>query len=502
MRRHGAIGQPLLLATALAVGAGVVWAMAVGWGMMVGGQLLRGEREYESLVLQVDGTPLIQTRSGDYYYVETYRTLDGKPVAAEEVRFGLYAAALDAAPPARRDLGRMEWRYRILGYTDLREPPIIWYLIHSGQREGSGYFAGYDSESKQPVGYIGRGGSRPDTPPHEDRFPVDSRRLGHRNNFGAVSSYDYPDGREPYRYSSGGRPAKGQIPPSTVFLISGERLLEVDLQERAVREVMTAPELVSVNLTRRALPEIPPNDDDESTSRPVLSQNLAVRLKDRILVRDTLSGQRRRYQIPSELGRRHFSFVELADGTAIAWLTGPRGGPLRRNELCWFDPSGQILRREEVLLKSRGSYLGPKTQALLQALELPAPVAMTLAATVFEPRRYLSRGKASTYGEALAEVASDFWPALVVTYLLGVGLAWVCRRRQQQYAARWTALWIVFVFVFGAAGIFGYLLHRSWAARPACPKCGRPSPRDREACFACGADFPEPAPKGIEVFAG
>ncbi len=195
-------------------------------------------------------------------------------------------------------------------------------------------------------------------------------------------------------------------------------------------------------------------------------------------------------------------FVELADGTAIAWLYGPWGGPVRRNELCWFDPSGQILRREEVLLRSSGLYLGPKTKALLTALEMPAPVATTLEAIVFEPRKYLNRGKASTYGEALAQVLSDYWPALVVTYPLGIGLAWVCRRRQGQYAARWTALWIVFVFVFGVPGIFGYLLHRSWAARLACPKCGQPSPRDREACFACGADFPEPAPKGIEVFAG
>ena len=64
MRRHGAIGQPLLLATALAVGAGVVWAMVVGWGINIGEQLLPREREYESLVLQVDGTPLIHTRSG------------------------------------------------------------------------------------------------------------------------------------------------------------------------------------------------------------------------------------------------------------------------------------------------------------------------------------------------------------------------------------------------------------------------------------------------------
>lgn len=54
---------------------------------------------------------------------------------------------------------------------------------------------------------------------------------------------------------------------------------------------------------------------------------------------------------------------------------------------------------------------------------------------------------------------------------------------------------------FGPAVLLGYPAHRGWAARLDCPACGRPTPRDRDACIECGASFPQPAPKGIEVFA-
>jgi hypothetical protein len=59
----------------------------------------------------------------------------------------------------------------------------------------------------------------------------------------------------------------------------------------------------------------------------------------------------------------------------------------------------------------------------------------------------------------------------------------------------------VFVLLFGVPAYLGYLAHRQWPGRRACPNCGRLAPRDRPACFACGRNFPSPAMKGIEVFA-
>lgn len=59
----------------------------------------------------------------------------------------------------------------------------------------------------------------------------------------------------------------------------------------------------------------------------------------------------------------------------------------------------------------------------------------------------------------------------------------------------------IFVLLFGPPGFLGYLFSRHWPARQACPACGASVPRDRPSCFACGSDFPEPAGKGIEVFA-
>jgi predicted amidophosphoribosyltransferase len=57
------------------------------------------------------------------------------------------------------------------------------------------------------------------------------------------------------------------------------------------------------------------------------------------------------------------------------------------------------------------------------------------------------------------------------------------------------------VLVFGLPGYLGYRLHRRWPVRSPCPACGQNVPRDRDACAGCRAEFPPPAPKGIEVFA-
>jgi hypothetical protein len=501
MPKRQPIVQPVLLAVALALGAGAVWAVAVGWGMMVGEQLLQGERVYQSLQFQLDGTPLVHTRTGGYYSVETYHTLDGKEVPAEEVRGGVYPAMLHAPPRAGTGLARMGWLGRILGYTDRREPPTLWYLVHSGQADGWGYFVGYDSETKMRVGYLGLGGFRTNPPPAQDRFPVDARRLGHRGNFGALTVYHGWSVREPYWYSGSRAPRPGEIPESTLHLISGDRLLEVDLQERTVREVMQSPGLVSVAIASRAISDYEP-DDEEAWKR--VTRNLAIRTEDgRVLITDTLSGEHRSFQVPQELRRAGFGLLELADGTAIATVYGPSEAGVRTVSAYWLDRSGEIQRRESLELRSRGGvYLAPKTRALLRALRFPAPVATSLIATVFDPRDLLDRDRASGYGEALSGSLAAWWPALALTCLLAAGLAWWCHRRQGQFAAPWTPVWLVFVFLLGAPGLLGYLLHRIWSVRLSCPACGQEVPRDRESCSSCGADFPEPEPKGIEVFAG
>jgi len=498
MPKRSAIVQPVLLAVSLAVGAGAVWVVVVGWCQIISHQFIPRPDVYDSVEYQWDGTPQIRTREGEHYYTETYRTLDGESIPSEEGRRRFPAPRLQGPPSGPMRVSRLDWRVRMLGYTDLREPPTLWYFVHTGRQQGRGYFVGYDSDTKSCVGYIDRNGFRPDPPPAEECFPVDGRRLGYRNEYGAVTHHEYLGGREPYWYSSPGRPRPGHLGESTVHLISGDRLVRVDLEERTVRDVLASPGLASVKVGVRALPEVPRKDPE---SFPAISESVLVRMEDRVVILDVLTGERREYPIPGPLRSRGFDFLELADGTALATTFDPVAHWHYGASLHWFDSSGAMVRQETLRLRTAERHQTPTTKAWLLALSLPAPIATVVEAGVFEPRRLMRGGEADSYRDALAKTWSYAWFSLTMTCLMAIGFSCVCLRQQRQHGAGWTGVWMAFVFLFGVPGFVGYLFHRTWAVRPACPACGEPVPRDRPSCIACGSDFPEPARKGIEVLA-
>jgi hypothetical protein len=74
-------------------------------------------------------------------------------------------------------------------------------------------------------------------------------------------------------------------------------------------------------------------------------------------------------------------------------------------------------------------------------------------------------------------------------------------RRHKLKAGRGALAWAIFIFIWGLPGIVGYLMHRNWPTTEVCQKCGKTSPRDRDACLHCTTAFPAPAMKGIEIFA-
>jgi hypothetical protein len=93
------------------------------------------------------------------------------------------------------------------------------------------------------------------------------------------------------------------------------------------------------------------------------------------------------------------------------------------------------------------------------------------------------------------------WPCLAALLAIGAVCAIAAWRRQKRFGLPHAAGWAVFAFLLGIPGWIAYRLHRAWPVVDECPACQQPSPRDREACTECGADFPPPALKGIEVFA-
>src|SRR5262249_5920964 len=116
-----------------------------------------------------------------------------------------------------------------------REPTEVWYFVHDGKDEGSGYFVGYERTSNRLIGYIGLSGFRAQPIPPGEQIPVRGEVI---TNFAYWSS-------APVSIHSGGvlgvRPDRSDVPPRLVHVPSGSRLRLVDLADRTISTVFEAP---------------------------------------------------------------------------------------------------------------------------------------------------------------------------------------------------------------------------------------------------------------------
>src|SRR5262249_40949288 len=131
----------------------------------------------------------------------------------------------------------------------------------------------------------------------------------------------------------------------------------------------------------------------------------------------------------------------------------------------------------------------------------PAPLIFAAILLLALPVASVINNQQPDFAAALSHWCSAGWPALILVLGLGAALAVYCLRRHRHMSNQHSLAWAIFAALFGVPGLIGYLAHRRWPAVERCQKCDQPSPRDRETCLECGADFPLPAMKGIEVFA-
>jgi hypothetical protein len=165
----------------------------------------------------------------------------------------------------------------------------------------------------------------------------------------------------------------------------------------------------------------------------------------------------------------------------------------------WIDKQGQVTRREEARLTQ---YAGNSITAMAWygTASAPLPLAGALATAII-PAVIVQSGHAETYAQGLAQTLVIVWPCLLALAAIGAVCATAAWRRHRRFGLPHAAGWAVFAFVFGVPGWIAYRLHRTWPVLEECPACRQSAPRDRTACTECGADFPPPALKGIEVFA-
>jgi hypothetical protein len=189
----------------------------------------------------------------------------------------------------------------------------------------------------------------------------------------------------------------------------------------------------------------------------------------------------------------------LPDGQLL--LTAQRDWSDGEEHLVWLTPSGEIAKQQAVRRKTRYTPPSLTWVGWQTAIAAPLPIANAGYSFGAAPIALIQEDTAATYTQGLAIVLQKTWTSILAVLTLSAVAAVLAYRRHRRFGLPNAAAWAVFAFIFGPAGWIAYRFHRTWPVLEDCPSCHQASPRDRDVCIDCGAAFPPPALKGIEVFA-
>ncbi len=480
--------RPMILGILLGVGFAIAWGMVNTWVLTIVQQTAT-RRGFEHLFFSKDGKAIIVSiEGGRFGYIQLYDlTRNLLDISDDDISRATIALL------ARSEATFFEepsWRNRVRSFADNHNPPIYWYFVSDGKKDGSAYLVGYNSWTKTRIGFLGTGGFREHSLPAEEHFSFPwhqeslSRRVicqqEHYNDYGYVK----------YPYHAYGNST--DLPSWYVYIHAADNIIyRADLEKRSVQIALERLPIWSMAL----FPELIPN------SRPLY--RLIVRTDDTVILFNGHNELLRKFPIPQELRDLDITlFFETTTGGIVAYTTSPYDllKPEMHYRLFHIDPKGQVTRTEEAVLESR--YVMEYMKTFL-ALVAPLPVVVDVVVAIVRPLDLLRRHQVDDYPQALAQAVGEFWPSLLLVHLLSAWLAWLCYQRQVRFATgkMERIIWPVFVFVCGLPGWIGYRYGRWWPRLERCPSCAGEVPRDRVECARCQADFPLPAPRGTEVFA-
>jgi hypothetical protein len=489
-----------LLALVLAIGFGGVWMTLAGW--LASTVLVTQSGVYQSLVYSAQGEPFIQTYDPRNYLNRSYRGLDGQPRQLDDHAWlpGTTAAGIPQPAWAAPADG---WQGRIVPLSDGTSPATFWYFMQDATEHGSAYLVGYDSVSRRQVGYLDATGFHADAPRQAFHAPNHSSTSALLSIASSQGIYGYADIREPTYYN---QPGNTVFPGWRVYVIDGDRLLEVDLRQRnkPPRELLKHEGLLSVQISGGYQPGATPVDQwqqNNPQATPQQSQALIVSSPREIIVYAPAEGEPQVYPRPAELVGKAVNVYRPVDGGLIMEYTNYTSDPETPPVSVYtYDAEGQLAETRQVSL-SRGTPTSSGVAAAGMTLAAPVPALAVFFIAVPLPLNRMYYDDSLSYGAALQKSVEEMgvYPAIAIA--LSIALAWACYRRQRRYGERVVVPWVVLILLLGLPGYVGYRWHRRWPLRRTCPTCNMPSPQNRSECLDCGADWPRPDAKGIEVYA-
>lgn len=471
--------RPMLLAAVVAFGITAAWFVASVWVFSIAEQSRITRGDYEQLYVRLDGVPVIVKLAANGMQQQVL-SLDREPTVGDMYQI-LHPTYVGPSRPEASLVSSSVWTNRLASTSDGGSPANYWYLVHDGRANGRAYGVGYNSATKLAVGYFSRTGFSERLPPREAWFQV-------KGDTGLA--YATPDRTyyEPYWFTQ----------PS-LYVLANNKLWQIDTRQRAVKPLADCPDAEAIGWawrTSESLPASPANSQQQATA--VAPKSLFVRTSDAALIVDPDTSEVNRYVLPQHLQSKTLAAFLLADDRLL--LAGYPRTAGKDQLVAWIDATGKTATEKHVAIDAPNRSTSEPTIAAVMAVAAPALIWQALMVMLLVLQK-LSMGDADSASEALGQAIVICWPAIALVLAISVAVAVAAYRRQRRFGLPGAIAWAIFTFVFGAAGWIAYRWHRAWPPLEECPACDQPAPRDRAACTECGAEFPPPELKGIEVFA-
>jgi hypothetical protein len=413
---------------------------------------------YESLVVRRDGVVQREQQNLGLGISGQRLNLDGTEAKLLPEHWDERAPSTQFVVGRRRERGDLaEVQLPILGQpglfrTAIQSQSTAWYLRLANPGSPLRFLEGYDTKSKQRVGFVSKRGVSNERPVPQDMWPSTTQDLygsvGHSEDGGYLIAA--PDGI--WKFDPTTRTVQLST-PGVALLWFGS----VTNNTPAPRGQPREPDLTLAT--------------DGANWFVLDKKTLALR----------------RLDISAEESGQSGAVYALSDNQLLFerynYINDSR-------DLVWLDAGGHVVERQQVRLAHNVHpfmALPPELFGLRDALIVPCPLVsftMQIPNRVFHNTPSVVEETAPAVSFRLNQI--DAWT--LVSSLIGIVSAWLCARHARQWHVDGSLAWVLFVLIFGLPGLVGYWCHRRW-----------PVPAVTE-WLPTGVTTP-PALTGAEVFA-
>lgn len=410
--------------------------------------------------------PVIQvSRFENGEYVKVYTDIQGNQRDAPTSSTLVSQATLSSRQPWTMQHEADSDFYRVRSIAQLREEKERWFLVHDGTEAGGVWFECYSETANRRVTCLGRTGPSESVPPPEDRFPIRLRDLIQTSRFVTPHGTKFLD---VHRTNS--------VHPFLYFA-DAERFYQIDVLKKTLTNICELPAGTrSVSATLQGEYTEARFRGREREFDPT-EWYLFARTNNSIIRMNALGEERLRISLPPEShGDGSVTYNERLDGRPLLMTSFTKPG---HNFSDGFGTifnvadSGELIDRQDYAWRNEYAGMSKTSEDIATALTAPCVLVAggtAVSGEIFRTKWTLQR----------------MWLAIPLALLSGGVAVWLCVRHQTAHSAPNRTFWLVFVFLLGIFGYFGYRFHRRWV--PA------------ELLIDSAESFSQPAATGIEVF--